>query len=75
MFCVNCGTELNDNAKFCSNCGYKVGNTIEPKGDYIPKKVVPFVIRGKEVDTIEIEKYAKNYGDLIKRISRGFPKV
>lgn len=70
MFCVNCGTELNDNAKFCSNCGYKVGNAIEPKGDYIPKKVVPFVIRGKEVDTIEIEKYAKNYGDLIKRISR-----
>lgn len=70
MFCVNCGTELNDNAKFCSNCGYKVGNVKEPKGDYIPKETVPFVIRGKEVDTIEIEKYAKNYGDLIKRISR-----
>lgn len=27
MFCTKCGTQLNDNAVFCTNCGNKVGAT------------------------------------------------
>lgn len=27
MFCKSCGTELNDTAEFCSQCGKKVGGT------------------------------------------------
>lgn len=26
MFCKNCGTKLDDNAKFCANCGWQVGS-------------------------------------------------
>ena len=26
MFCSKCGTQLNENAKFCNNCGASVGN-------------------------------------------------
>lgn len=29
MFCVNCGNEIDEGAKFCSNCGHAVGNTNE----------------------------------------------
>ena len=27
-FCVNCGAELSENAKFCTRCGSKVGNEV-----------------------------------------------
>lgn len=26
MFCVNCGTKLEENANFCTSCGAKIGN-------------------------------------------------
>ncbi|MDO4364178.1 MAG: zinc-ribbon domain-containing protein [Clostridia bacterium] len=29
MFCQKCGKEINDNAKFCTNCGAKVGNSFD----------------------------------------------
>lgn len=29
MFCQKCGKELNDSAKFCTNCGAKVGNSFD----------------------------------------------
>lgn len=28
MFCINCGTQLPENAKFCVNCGYKLQNDL-----------------------------------------------
>jgi len=31
MNCPNCNTELNDNAKFCKNCGEKILTTVEEK--------------------------------------------
>ena len=30
MFCQNCGTKLNDGARFCSNCGASIGNVPVP---------------------------------------------
>lgn len=30
MFCINCGTKLPDNARFCSSCGTQVGKGLPP---------------------------------------------
>lgn len=30
MFCNNCGTSLEDGAKFCPNCGSKIDNVVAP---------------------------------------------
>ena len=35
MNCPKCGSELNGNQKFCTNCGYKVH-----KGPTLPEKVL-----------------------------------
>ena len=35
MFCVKCGTEIDETDKFCSNCGYQVNSDVtskEPSG-------------------------------------------
>ena len=31
MYCINCGKELPDDAKFCPGCGNKIGS--KPKAD------------------------------------------
>lgn len=31
MLCKNCGTELNENAKFCNSCGAAVGTENVPE--------------------------------------------
>ena len=33
MFCSNCGNKLDDNAKFCPNCGSPVGTVKRIKKD------------------------------------------
>lgn len=30
-YCIKCGNKLNDNDKFCDNCGYKIKRPIDPK--------------------------------------------
>ncbi len=40
MYCINCGKELPDDAKFCPGCGNKIGS--KPKADFkIPDVKVP----------------------------------
>ncbi len=34
MYCTNCGTQLDTNAVFCYNCGYKVGRQPEGQPDF-----------------------------------------
>ena len=29
-FCISCGSQLEDSAKFCANCGHQVGTPIQP---------------------------------------------
>ena len=44
MFCVKCGTELNEGAEFCSKCGTKVGVTEKPVRK--SKSFIPITILG-----------------------------
>lgn len=40
MFCPNCGTKIDDDAKFCQSCGYKLANEPENTDKYVrPEKV------------------------------------
>ncbi len=43
MYCTNCGKELNEETKFCPECGQKVGE--------IPQQIAPQVIIVKEKKT------------------------
>lgn len=47
MFCSECGTKLNDNAKFCFNCGAKVGEvptkTEDPTSQALSPKETAYV--------------------------------
>lgn len=36
MFCSKCGTRIEDNATFCSNCGEKVGVGVKPVYTAVP---------------------------------------
>lgn len=38
MFCRNCGTELNEKADFCTQCGLKIGDSHIHKKIIIPKR-------------------------------------
>ena len=29
MYCIKCGKEIDDTAKYCNECGHKVGNHLE----------------------------------------------
>lgn len=29
MYCIKCGKEIDDTAKYCNECGHKVGNQLE----------------------------------------------
>ena len=41
MFCKNCGTQIDDDSKFCTSCGYRFGDEApvnKEEGDSTPKK-------------------------------------
>ncbi len=46
MFCKECGTQLSDNAQFCTNCGAKTENavSVESAGSSPPKKKKSMII-------------------------------
>ncbi len=33
MFCINCGTKLDDRANFCNHCGARVAQNAQPRSD------------------------------------------
>ena len=37
MYCINCGKEIDDDAKFCWCCGRKVDETVDISTEYIPE--------------------------------------
>ena len=58
MKCVNCGNELSDNSKECSNCGYVNGI-----GQYINKKNVAIAggsVLAAGLSAVGISKLAKD---------------
>ena len=55
MKCVNCGYELDENAKFCSQCGTPVVDPIlpiQPEEEEIPEETVNFDAMEDEPDTV-----------------------
>lgn len=39
MFCINCGTKINDGDSFCTNCGAKVATSLEKEGELCYEKM------------------------------------
>lgn len=39
MYCKKCGTELPDDSKFCTNCGYRFNEELTPKSDIDYSKI------------------------------------
>lgn len=60
MYCIECGTKLPNNSKFCPNCGTKVSN------DTLPTFVEP--IDNVEIPLIESNKPTFDYNFLKKSI-------
>ena len=66
MICSNCGKELKDTAKFCSGCGHKVEDVVQPevatssvvtiygyKEDYAINMAVKVFCNGEEIGKVE----------------------
>lgn len=63
MFCVNCGTELDSNAKFCYNCGenlakYQSQSVLSEKAEELD--INPEIIEEKNVIEIEQKDVVEN---------------
>ena len=50
MFCIKCGEENKNNAKFCSNCGEALPDLTKPKEDLVMPEDVKEVGFGQEND-------------------------
>lgn len=40
MYCIKCGKQIDDSARFCSSCGQKVGGSVKNIVDFFPKEEV-----------------------------------
>ena len=41
MFCTQCGSEVQQHARFCSKCGHEISTTLAPVSQGPPKKAPP----------------------------------
>ena len=57
MFCRNCGNELNENAKYCDNCGSSVE---EKKGNDFVDHVMNYEYKYREYDRVLLKSEAKS---------------
>ena len=78
MFCPNCGTNVPDDAEFCSNCGYglKTGQAPRPNAPYAPSQpyAQPFfnIPTKSEILTILLAFLIPGAGHLyVGRLTRG----
>lgn len=60
MYCIECGTKLPNNSKFCPNCGTKVSSDIPP--------IFEEPIKNSEIPDIEVNKSTFDYNFLKKVI-------
>jgi phage shock protein C len=47
MFCTRCGTNLDEKARFCSDCGASVGGTANPPVNETPRQPRPGLYRSR----------------------------
>ncbi len=59
MKCVNCGAELNENAKFCNQCGTQMYNNHDESNDYNENSAM----QTKETSKIDVNQIKKNWKD------------
>ena len=65
MYCINCGKELPENARFCLYCGTKVNSIVEAKPQVSNEEIlmnhfvntIPFVYDKFEKEIEQEEKY------------------
>ena len=91
MYCVKCGSKLEENAKFCPNCGMAVKNTKiskpnkegsirkEIKKEARMKNKTPLVLAALsaegETTITDIKHLLRGYSDLIKKLTNVGAKI
>src|SRR2546430_17083934 len=54
-FCVNCGSQMNDEARFCPNCGQPAGSAASgPAPPPIPSEPLQYSIQGDNLQVARI---------------------
>ena len=72
MFCVKCGTEITENARYCSSCGNSIGTSSEGTPDKLPQ---PSDLGTKFLDAVNVDEKLTRIFDLIdKGTARGHAK-
>ena len=84
-YCINCGTELNENDEFCTKCGTKVyeekkeDKVVETKSEIKPSdndKAIAFVVISVAILIVKfLVLYAKNGYDLLTNIAYTFISI
>ena len=54
-YCINCGSPLPDEAKFCSNCGFRQPEKEQPKVEEPVVEEEPVVVEAEPVVTEPVE--------------------
>lgn len=84
-YCINCGTELNENDEFCTKCGTKVyeekkeDKVVETKSEIKPSdndKAIAFVVTSVVILIVKfLVLYVKNGYDLVTNIVYTFISI
>ena len=54
MFCSNCGNQIEDNAKFCNKCGFKINTLNEVEQENLTNENIKFKCT-KEIGPLEVD--------------------
>ena len=81
MFCVNCGSEVQDGARFCASCGAQMGAAAQPAQSGVPSEAVCPKCHGHDTFVQVVEqgqmttRKGKGFGGHVNNMARGMTAV